>query len=142
MVRKITRFALCFSAGLLAISLCVGGLSAEDKKDDKIPSVEEIMKKGHAGKNSLINKIKASTKAEKWEDSQKSAGEMKAFGEALGKNKVPMGDAASWKKLSEKYMKITAEVSEGADKKDAKAVDTALGLLGKSCKECHDAHKE
>ncbi len=142
MVRKITRSAICLTAGLFALSLGMSAFAADEKKEDKVPTVEEIMKKGHAGTKSLKAKIDASVKTEKWEDAQKSAVLLKAFGEALGKNKVEKGDAESWKKLSDKYMKTTADIAAAADKKDAKAVSTALGALGKSCKECHDAHKE
>ena len=140
MVGKITRSAITLTVGLLALALA-GGVGAEDKTEDKVPTVEEIMKIGHAGTKSLKAKIEASAKAEKWEDAEKSALALKLFGESLGKNKVEKGDAASWKKLSEKYSKSTADISEAVGKKDAKATTAALGVLGKSCKECHDAHK-
>ncbi len=141
MVRKITRLAICAAGGLFALTLSIGALNAEDKKDDKVPTVEEIMKQGHSGTKSLKNKIDVAAKAEKWDDAKTSAALLKTFGEALGKNKVEKGDEASWKKLSEKYAKTTADISAGVEKKDAKAVSTALGALGKSCKECHDVHK-
>ncbi len=141
MVRKITRSAICLTAGLFALTLGMGAIGAEDKKDDKVPTIEEIMKQGHAGTKSLKAKIELSAKAEKWEDAQKSAVLLKAFGEALGKNKPEKGEADSWKKLSVKYSKTTADIASATDKKDAKAVSTALGALGKSCKECHDIHK-
>ena len=142
MVRKITRSAIYLTVGLLVLTLGVGALSAEDKKaEDKVPTVEEIMKQGHAGTKSLKAKIENSAKAEKWEDAKTSADALKVFGEALGKNTVEKGEAASWKKLSVKYAKTTADISAAVEKKDAKATTAALGALGKSCKECHDAHK-
>ncbi len=138
MVRKITRFAICFAAGLFAITLGVGAFAADDKKADKVLDVEEIMKAGHS-KNGYINKIKTATKGEKWEDAAKSAESLKANGEMLGKNKVEKGEADSWKKLSDKYAKSTAAVATAVEKKDAAAVTKALGSI--NCKECHDAHK-
>ncbi len=143
MVRKITWSAV----GLLAVALGAGALNAEDKKEDKKDekalTVEEIMKKGHSGgTKSLLSKIKTSAKDEKWEDAQTSANLLKALGEGLAKTKADKGDAASWKKFTEKYAKTTADISAGAEKKDAKAVNTGLAALGKSCKECHDIHKE
>lgn len=142
MVRKITRLAICFAAGLFAITLGVNAFAADEKKAEKALSIEEIMKPSFGGKNSLQKKIAAATKAEKWEDAQKAATELKTLGAGLGKNETPKGDAASWKKLSAKYAEQTADISAAADKKDLKATNAALGVLGKSCKECHDAHRE
>jgi len=138
MVRKITRSAVCFTAGLFAIALGVNAFAADDKKADKLLDVEEIMKVGHS-KNGYIAKIKTATKGEKWEDAAKSAELLKANGEMLGKNTVEKGDADSWKKLSDKYAKSTAAVATAVEKKDAAAVTKALGSI--NCKECHDAHK-
>src|SRR5476651_2722392 len=98
MVRKITRSAACLTVGLFALS-CGIGANAEDKKADKVPTVEEIMQQGHSGTKSLKNKIDVAAKAEKWDDAKTPAALLKAFGEALGKNKVEKGDEASWKKL-------------------------------------------
>ena len=138
MVRKITRSAVCFAVGLLAISLGVGALNAEDKKD--VPSIEDIMSKSYSGKDkSLQKKIVAAAKAEKWDDAQKFAAEYKTLGAALGSNTVDKGDAASWKKLSAKYAKSTADVAAAAEKKDTAAVTKAIGAV--NCKECHHAHK-
>ena len=138
MVRKITRLAICFTAGLLAITLGVGAFAADDKKADKVLGIEEIMKVGHS-KNGYIAKIKTATKGEKWEDAAKSAESLKANGEMLGKNTAEKGEADSWKKLSDKYAKSTAAVATAVEKKDAAAVTKALGSI--NCKECHDAHK-
>ena len=139
MVRKITRLAICFTAGLLAITLGVGAFAADDKKADKVLGIEEIMKVGHNTKNGYIAKIKTATKGEKWEDAAKLAESLKANGEMLGKNTVEKGEADSWKKLSDKYAKSTAAVATAVEKKDAAAVTKALGSI--NCKECHDAHK-
>jgi cytochrome c556 len=121
-----------------ALTVSVGGLIAAD---DKVPTVSEIMKVGHAGGKSLIAKTKAAVKAEKWDEAKVPADALKVFGEALGKNKPEKGDAESWKKLADKYKASTAAAAAAVEKKDAKAVGEALGKIGTSCKECHDAHK-
>jgi len=119
-----------------ALTVSVGGLFAAD---DKVPTISEIMKVGHAGGKSLITKIKTSVKGAKWDDAKAPADALKVFGEALGKSKPEKGDAASWKKLSAKYLESTAAVAAGVEKKDAKAVTTALGKI--NCAECHKVHK-
>ena len=133
------RNLLLFAVGAFALSLAPA--VAEDKKEEKVPTVSEIMKKGHAGTMSFKAKIETSVKAEKWDDAKTPSDLLKAFGDDLGKNKVKKGDEDSWKKLTAGYAKITADISAGVEKKDAKATTAALGALGKSCKECHSVHK-
>ena len=121
-----------------AATVTVGALTAAD---DKVPTVSEIMKVGHAGGKSLIAKVKTAVKGEKWDDAKVPADALKVFGEALGKNKPEKGDADSWKKLADKYKASTEAAAAAVEKKDAKAATAALGKIGGSCKECHDAHK-
>ena len=121
-----------------AVTVTVGGLTAAE---DKVPTVSEIMKLGHAGGKSLIAKVKTAVKGEKWDDAKVPADALKVFGDALGKNKPEKGDADSWKKLTDKYKTNTAAAAAGVEKKDAAAVTAALGKIGGSCKECHDSHK-
>lgn len=128
-----------FAAAVTAFTLSTTAV-AQDKKE-KVYSIEEIMKKGHAGGKSLIKGITTQVKEGNWDEAQKGAKLLKAFGESLGKNKPEKGDDASWKKLTEQYKENTAAVAAAAEKKDAKAANEALGKIGKSCKECHDAHK-
>ena len=119
-----------------AVTVTVGALTAAD---DKVPTTSEIMKSSFGGKTSLKNKISASVKGENWDDVKKLAAEFKAHGEALGKNKPKVGDADSWKKLSDAFKTNTDAVADAADNKDAKAVVAALGKI--NCMECHDAHR-
>ena len=121
-----------------AVTVTVGGLTAAE---DKVPTVSEIMKLGHAGGKSLIAKVKTAVKGEKWDDAKVPADALKVFGDALGKNKPEKGDADSWKKLTDKYKTNTTAAAAGVEKKDAAAVTAALGKIGGSCKECHDSHK-
>ena len=139
-MKKLSRAALCAALGMLALVLAYGGAAAEDKKkDDKLPDIEEIMKKGHAKSDGYIDKIKAASKAGKWEDAQKYAKDLAILGDALGKNKPPKGDAKSWETLSKKYAANTKAALKATEDKDAKAVTKALS--GINCKECHTKHK-
>lgn len=141
MLRKCIRASLFAAFGMMAVVLAFGSAAsrAEDKKDDKLPDIAEIMKKGHAKSDGYIAKTKDAAKAEKWEDAVKYAKDLNILGEALGKNKPPKGDDKSWKSLTDKYAASTKAALEGAEKKDAKAVNTALG--GINCGGCHKAHK-
>jgi len=137
------RFALMAAFSAAVVGLAVDGSNAADdkKKDEKLPTIKEIMKKGHGGTDAYLAKIAAEAKGGKWEDAQADAKGLAYFGESLGKLEPPKGDAKSWEALTKKYAEATAAVKKGADDKDAKAVDAALGLIKKSCGACHGKHK-
>jgi cytochrome c556 len=135
------RVVAALAVGGLALACSVGSTAADDKKDDKVPTIKEIMKKGHAGTKSLIKGIGAQAKAGEWDDAQNGAKTLKTFGEALGKNKIEKGTEESWKKLTDEYKENTKAVADGAEKKDAKAVGDGLKKISDSCKGCHAAHK-
>jgi hypothetical protein len=140
MLRKLIRASLSAALGMMAIMLAVGATaSAEDKKDEKVPTISDIMLKGHKGTDAYIAKIKGAVKGGKWEDAQEYAKTLEFFGANLGKNKPPKGEAASWEKLTKKYAENTKLVHQGTKDKDAKAVNK--GLAGINCMECHKAHK-
>jgi cytochrome c556 len=143
MVRKLTRAGLLAALGAVAVLTAYGaaGAAGQDKKDEKIPSVSEIMLKGHKGTDSFLSQIKADVKGEKWDDAVTHAKALNVFGEALGKNKPNKGDDKSWKELCDKYAANTKAVLTAAEKKDAKAATTALGAISGSCGGCHKAHK-
>jgi cytochrome c556 len=143
MVRKLIRVALCGTLGVLAMTLAYGtaATAGQKDKDDKIPTISEIMTQGHKGTDSFLAKLKGEVKGEKWDDATTNAKALALFGEALGKNKPPKGDEKSWKALTEKYAKNTKAVLTAVEKKDAKAANTALGAIGMSCGGCHKAHK-
>jgi cytochrome c556 len=77
----------------------------------------------------------------KWDDAKEYAKTLSFFGENLGKNKPPKGEADSWEKLTKKYAESTKAVSKAVDDKDASAVNKALDSIGGSCMECHKSHR-
>jgi cytochrome c556 len=141
MVRKFIRACLFAALGLFAVALSFGTaatpLSATN--DDKVPDISEIMNKGHKGNDSYLSLIRKAAKAEQWDDAQKYAKSLAAFGESLGKNKPPKGDAESWKSMTEKYAEATKAVFKATEEKNAKAVNTGLGKI--DCKGCHSKHR-
>lgn len=139
MTRKLLKVALTFKLGLLVAIVAWGASTAtgEEKKD--VPTIKEIMVKGHKGTESYIAKIRADAKGGKWDDAKEYAKTLAFFGENLGKNKAPKGEADSWEKLTKKYAESTKAVAKAVDDKDASAVNKALDTI--NCAECHKAHK-
>lgn len=119
-----------------AVTLTLTAVAA----DDKVPSTKEIMGKANTPKG-LVKTIATAAKGEKWDAVAKDAEQLKAYGEALGKNKPKKGEAESWEKLAGAYKASTAAIAAGVEKKDAKAVADAAAAIGKSCGACHSAHK-
>ena len=142
MVRTFGRWTVGVAACAFGLLFTAGAILAEPRPAEDFASVHDIMKKGHGGKKSLLNQIKAGAKDEKWDDIAKPAKELKKFGEELGKNKVEKGETASWTKLSGEYKTMMLAIADGVEKKDQKATNEALGKMNKSCKACHDSHKE
>ncbi len=144
MLRKYIRASLFAAFGMLAMLLAYGASATaeeKDKKDEKLPEISEIMKKGHDKTDGYIAKVRGAAKDGKWEDAQKYAKTLAFFGEHLGKNKPPKGDEKSWETLTKKYNENTKAVQKATDAKDAAQTKTALGAIGKSCGECHKSHK-
>jgi len=140
MLQKFLRVTLACVLGAMTVLLAYNGtLTAKDDKEDKVPTIKEIMTKGHKGTDAYMAKIKGDAKDGKWDDAKELAKTLAFFGENLGKNKPPKGEADSWEKLSKKYADTTKSVVKAVDDKDAKAVNKALGEI--NCKECHTAHK-
>ena len=143
MVRKLIRASMFAALGLVAMTLAYGAAATagEEKKDDKVPTIKEIMAQGHKGTKSFLGKIGSAVKAEKWDDATTPAKALALFGEALGKNKPSKGEDASWKELTDKYAANTKAVLAAVEKKDADAANTALKAISDSCAGCHKAHK-
>jgi hypothetical protein len=125
--------------GMTAMLFAYGAATAAPQGKDELPDIKTIMKKGHAKTDGYIALTKTAAKDGKWDDAVKYAKTLEVFGEALGKNKPGKGDAESWKKLTDKYAAATKAALKGAEAKDAKAVNTALGMI--NCGECHKVHK-
>jgi hypothetical protein len=122
--------------GVAAVALAAGaGYGA----DDKLPTIKEIMTKGHKGTDAYMAKIKADAKAGKWDEAKEYAQTLATFGAAMPKLKPSKGSAESWKALSEKYAASTKATLKAVESKDAAAVNKALG--GINCMECHKAHR-
>jgi cytochrome c556 len=139
MVRKMLQAGIIGALGLIAMMASYGVASTAD--DDKVPDSKTIMDKSFKNKDAYKTTITSAVKGEKWEDAQKLAKEWSDLGVALGKNKPQKGEEDSWKDLTKKFADYTKAVYDATDKKDAKAVKDAMGVINKSCGACHSAHK-
>jgi hypothetical protein len=128
---------------VLALGVIVSSnVGAEDKdKDEKGPTIKEVMKTAHGEGGAKAKYTKAVT-AEDWDDAKAAAKDWVKQAAALSKNKPTRGTAASWKKLTAAYEKNVKAAAAAADKKDAEGAKAALAKLGpKSCGGCHGPHK-
>jgi hypothetical protein len=140
MLRKLTKVSLAGAFGVMALVLATSADRAHAQdKEKEVPTIKEIMKKGHAKTDGYIDKIKATAKDGKWDEAKEYAKTLAFFGENLGKLKPNKGDEKSWEKLATKYKDNTKAALKATEDKDAKAVNKALG--GINCAECHKAHK-
>lgn len=142
MLRKFTMLTLCGVLGALSLAFAQSAsIQAEDKKEEKVPTIKEIMQKGHKGTDAFISKIKAEAKTGKWDEAKDHAKALALFGEYMVKNKPAKNntnDPDSWGKLSKKYLESTKATLKAVEDKDAKAVEKALAI---NCMECHKAHR-
>ena len=111
--------------------------------DDPIPEIGDIMMKLNNKKAGIHGKLKdlVKEKTPKWDEITKQAKEYKTLIDALGKNKAPMGEPASWTKLTKAYSESGAKFVAAADKKDKDAAFKALTAIDQSCAACHKEHR-
>lgn len=120
-----------------AVALVAANVSfAEDKpeeKEKKPMSVHEIMEHGFKGGKSLFRTVTNTKKDSSKEDNEKFLGMLKD----LAKNKPPVGDEESWKKLTEAMVAPAEAIVKGEEVEKAK-----LELKkAANCAQCHKAHK-
>jgi hypothetical protein len=106
------------------------GAAQKDDDDKKKPkyTIKEVMKKAHAGKDSILSKAKEGKATEK------ELKELVVLYESLAKNKPPKGDLKDWEKRTAAMVKAAEAAVK--DEKNIKALVTLV-----NCAECHKLHK-
>jgi cytochrome c556 len=119
--------------GLIVAALVAGTVVAADL------TVKDVMKKAHAGSNSLLANIGKDLMDDEpdWADVQKETKDLLDLGMALDKNDPPKGDKDAWHKLTKAYLTNAKGLDAAAQKKDARTALSYQGKLKTSCKECH-----
>jgi hypothetical protein len=132
---------------MVAMALLVGfGMAADDKKevkkDDKLPSIKEIMKANNT-KKGLVNQVKAQVAAKKWEEAEANAAKLFEYAAALGKNTPPRGEKESWSKLCTAYCECAKAIHTNVKEKKADEAMKAIEAISaqKSCADCHSKHE-
>jgi cytochrome c556 len=132
------RLVVSFALGLFAMTACVSALTAADEKI----TIQEIME-NVPGKKGLVSKTVTAAKSQKWDEAAKYAKDLKKYSDALPKIAKPeKGTKESWDKLSKAFAADLAAIAAGVEKKDFAKVEAGQASFGKSCKPCHDAHKD
>lgn len=135
-----------FGVAALLLAVVAGFASvvvADDKKDEKAPTLKDCMK--FQGRNGLATKVETAAKADKWDDAQKVSAELAKLGEALGKNTPPKNAEKKdeWEKQAKGFAERTKAVDDAAKAKKADDVSTAVKALldQKTCGGCHSNFK-
>jgi cytochrome c556 len=125
----------------LFATIALGAFATEDKT----PSCGDIMKKINnpkAGLHGKIGKALKSDAAPAWDDMQKQMKDYHKLADALAKNEPPKGEKKDWEKLAKAYAENAKKLQDAINKKDKDAASKAHSAISKSCKACHDAHRE
>jgi hypothetical protein len=129
--------------GLLVLALMIGTrVEADDKKDDKPVSIEELMEKAHAGAGALKSVVGKALKADDFDKAAPPAKAWAALAPHLGSFPPPKGDKKSWKKLTKEYGDQVKSLAAAVQKKDKKKAEASLSKINKSCAGCHKVHKK
>jgi len=128
-------------AGAFALAVAFSAALAEARKEDKAKSIHDIMETAH-GEDGLKDQVSAANKAKKLEDAKKPAEEWAKLAADLSKNKPPLGEADSWKRLSTAYEKQVKALAAAVKDDKPEDVGKALRAINASCVGCHKSHKK
>src|SRR3954447_24891711 len=103
--------------GLLGAALVAPALAQDKDKDDKAPSIKQIMTKAHKGADSALAKAKGALKEGDFDALEKSATTLVKLGSDLSKAKPPRGERESWMKLTSGYVKAAKTLEKAAREK-------------------------
>ena len=131
-MRKLLALAAVVAVG--AVVTASASLAEEKKEEEKKPmSIHDVMEKGFKGGKSLFRAVTNKKKESTEEQNKKFLGMLKD----MAKQKPPMGDEESWKKLTTAMIEPAEMIVKGEDVAKAKL---ALKKAA-SCAKCHKAHK-
>jgi cytochrome c556 len=112
-------------------------------KPDKDDSVKDIMGRLHKGDDAIRPTIENDLKADTldWSAIQKLTKQYLDGAEAVSKKDPPLGEKDSWAKLTKIYIAGAKDLNDAAKQKDRAKTVAAEDKLGKSCGDCHTAHR-
>lgn len=127
-----------FTGALVLLVSCISVALAQ-----KEPTIKEIMQKAHKGTNSLLPELGKELKpaSPNWTTVQKKTDELIVLATAMGKNDPPMGEKASWEKLTKSYLDNVKSLDKAVKEKNQAEAQKVHGVLIKSCTSCHKPHR-
>jgi cytochrome c556 len=125
-------------AGCLLLTLC--GVAVAD---EKVVSIEDVMKEAHNGPKSILTQLNKQLRAgdPDWTAIEKNTNRLLVLATSLGKNEPPKGEKASWKKLTNQYLEGAAKLNQEVADHDKAAAIATRAKLGGSCTACHRLHR-
>jgi hypothetical protein len=142
MNRPLVRvWALAF-LGAAAMTISAVGAAENEKKEAKLLTIEEIMKKAH-GKGGTLGSIAPLLKATKvdWEALESKSKELSSMADDLAKNKPEKGEAESWEKHTKGYKSKVEDFSKAVKDQDVAAATKAQKSFFATCMGCHKVHR-
>jgi hypothetical protein len=129
-----TKFSIVASVGLAAGLVHAATLAMTAK---------EIMGKLNKGPNALTPNLKRLLQKDDpdWGEIQSEAKEYATLTVALNKANPPMGDKASWDKLTKDYADIAKALEDAVKKKDKGSALAVHTRLSRACTNCHRVHR-
>jgi cytochrome c556 len=130
------------SQGILALAGVLGFWSLGSAMTWGDP-IEDIMEKAFK-KGGLKSQISSEIDkdAPNWSAVIKKTHDLSQCCSQLGQQSPPKGDKESWKKLTETLAGDVKKMEDSAAKKDQAQAKATLSKINRSCKTCHDAHRE
>lgn len=124
--------------------LAAFGLTAGLVGAAKVRTAKEIMGVLNKGPASLATSLKKGLQkdAPNWTEIQDQSKEYASLAGDLGKVNPPIGEKASWEKLTKEFADTAKTLDTAAQKKDKDAALAAHGKLTKSCTGCHQVHRK
>jgi cytochrome c556 len=122
---------------LLLTLCCMAGA------DEKVISIEEVMKEAHNGPKSILTQLNKQLRTGEpdWIAIEKNTNRLLILAMALGKNEPPKGEKASWTKLTKQYLGNAKKLNQEVADHDKAAAIATRAKLGGSCTACHRLHR-
>ncbi len=129
-----------FAIAALGLAIVAFSQSADTVAADDI-TIKQVMKKVN-GKNGICPFFKSelASKEPKWDVLSEKAKDLVPLAKAMGKNKPPKGDDASWMKLCSGYEKAAEALEKACADKNLKNAQAAMKTIT-NCGGCHKLHK-
>jgi cytochrome c556 len=131
-------------AGLLLLTALLSGLAAASAQGDREAGIKEIMAKLNKPTGiyyALVRELREEEPS--WDEAKAQSKTLARLAAELPRHTPPLGDKASWAKLTRTYADNARAADQAVQKMDKAAAQAALGRMGeRACNTCHEAHRK